>query len=308
MTAPTAWLYGIPVERFMDGRGATVANLWLLGIVSLWRVALFSRAVSLIYRVEFSRALGWVLIAAALEAVIVLFFSGFGEAIGRGMAGMRNSAEQDLILKVLGTVFWSCVIAVPILLIVMKAVLNFEGRAELAELPSSRKVPWLALVACAAVWAGVAVVPQQELAKEWKYRAMLERGDTRDALAYLNTLEPEDWPPAKSFRPDPYEYEVYKQLPRLMEQVTGTEKLWVQEKLLWVFEKTFDHWVKRFQESDYLKILNGVEKLERGEEWIRSSQEFWTNRPTNLRNRGWTNLVEYLEAKGVTVETRKAEK
>lgn len=27
MTAPIAWFYGIPVERFMDARGATVANL-----------------------------------------------------------------------------------------------------------------------------------------------------------------------------------------------------------------------------------------------------------------------------------------
>ena len=38
MTAPLAWLYGIPYERFLSPLDAINANLWTLALVSLWRV------------------------------------------------------------------------------------------------------------------------------------------------------------------------------------------------------------------------------------------------------------------------------
>ena len=298
MTAPVAWLYGIPVERFMNVRGSAVANLWLLGLVSLWRVALLTRVMSVVYQVPWWRAGGWVGLAAAVEAAFLLFFAGLGEGIGRGMAGMRNSPEQDLIVGVLGAVFWVSVFAVPVLLILLKSVLKVADKARMGEFPKSRKLPWLALLFCAMAWAAVAVQPQRELAREWKYRTLLKGWKMRAALAYLNTLDSRDWPPAKSFRPDPYEFEVWDLLPALMEQVTGNEKRWVQERLLWVFERTFEHRYSRFSEEDHLKILSGIAKFERGEDWVRASAEKW-NEDTALAQRGWTNLASYLEKRGV---------
>jgi hypothetical protein len=46
MTAPLAWLYGIPHERFLSVTAATDANLATLALVSVWRVALMIRVVS----------------------------------------------------------------------------------------------------------------------------------------------------------------------------------------------------------------------------------------------------------------------
>jgi hypothetical protein len=43
LTATPALLYGIPVERFMSPDGARLANIWFLGVVALWRVALLAR-------------------------------------------------------------------------------------------------------------------------------------------------------------------------------------------------------------------------------------------------------------------------
>jgi hypothetical protein len=298
MTAPVAWLYGIPVERFMDVRGAAVSNLWLLCVVSVWRVALLARVMSVIYQVSSLLSVGWVLLAAALEVAFLLFFRGIGEGIGRGMAGMRNSPEQDLILRILGAVFWASVIVVPVLLILLRSMVKVSEKAQITELPGNNRLPWLLLLACSVVWIGLAVQPQRELAREWKYRALLKKWETRDALAYLDTLDLEDWPSAKPFRPDPYEFEVWDLLPPLMEQVTGNEKPWVQQKFLWVFERTFDHRYRRFSEEDYLKILSGIAKFERGEDWIRGSAEKW-NRNFTVSRRGWTNLATYLEAKGV---------
>lgn len=43
LTAPLAWLYAIPVERFLDPVAAVKANYALLGIVAAWRVLLMIR-------------------------------------------------------------------------------------------------------------------------------------------------------------------------------------------------------------------------------------------------------------------------
>ncbi|MFI5402219.1 MAG: hypothetical protein ACHQ1G_04720, partial [Planctomycetota bacterium] len=43
MTAPMAWLYAVPYERFLSPADAMAANLLTLGLVSVWRVALMVR-------------------------------------------------------------------------------------------------------------------------------------------------------------------------------------------------------------------------------------------------------------------------
>lgn len=48
MTAPLAWLYAVPYERFLSPADATAANLWTLGIVAAWRVVLMIRVVAVI--------------------------------------------------------------------------------------------------------------------------------------------------------------------------------------------------------------------------------------------------------------------
>lgn len=42
LTAPPAILYAIPVERFMPLAQAAATNAWFLGVVALWRVALYA--------------------------------------------------------------------------------------------------------------------------------------------------------------------------------------------------------------------------------------------------------------------------
>src|SRR5688500_17293150 len=178
----------------------------------------------------------------------------------------------------------------------------------MAELSWSVSAPWLALGLAGVARALAAIIPQKELRNESRYRTYLEEGSFREALAFLNTLEPRDWPPAKSFRPDPYEGEVWRWLPGLMEQVTGREKRWVQEKLLWVFEETFGHRMNWFSEEDLWKILKGVERMEGGKEWIRASGPLW-KKPDHWDNSAaeGTNLVSYLEGYGVKIETKELE-
>ncbi len=48
MTAPLAWLYAVPYERLADPLTATEAKLWTLGAVSVWRLVLITRVLSVL--------------------------------------------------------------------------------------------------------------------------------------------------------------------------------------------------------------------------------------------------------------------
>lgn len=70
MTAPCAWLYGIPVESITDIITATKWNIAFLAIVSIWRVALMTRAVAVLTGVTSRRALVLILAPAAFEMMV----------------------------------------------------------------------------------------------------------------------------------------------------------------------------------------------------------------------------------------------
>lgn len=73
MTAPLAWLYAIPVERWMSAGDATLANLWLLGIVALWRVVLMIRVVGVIWNLPAAwHGIGPVMLFADTVALVLL--------------------------------------------------------------------------------------------------------------------------------------------------------------------------------------------------------------------------------------------
>ena len=70
MTAPMAWLYGIPYERFCSPPAAISANLWTLALVSAWRIALMTRVVSVVFTSPISAALSLVMLVADIAALI----------------------------------------------------------------------------------------------------------------------------------------------------------------------------------------------------------------------------------------------
>ena len=70
MTAPIAWIYGIPVEMWVDPAWATRINFMLLVIVALWRVFLMIRVVQVLYQPGYLRAAICVLLPASMEMYI----------------------------------------------------------------------------------------------------------------------------------------------------------------------------------------------------------------------------------------------
>src|SRR5207244_824762 len=65
-----AFLYAIPVERFMSLNGARTANLWFLAIVAGWRVVLY-----VLLLMRYARFEGLRLFVAALLPLTIIVFS-----------------------------------------------------------------------------------------------------------------------------------------------------------------------------------------------------------------------------------------
>ena len=49
MTAPLGWIYAIPVESFLPPDDAIGVNLWFLSIVTVWRILLVTRILTVLY-------------------------------------------------------------------------------------------------------------------------------------------------------------------------------------------------------------------------------------------------------------------
>src|ERR1051326_6460383 len=175
MTAQIAWLYAIPVERFLDPYRAAQANITLLAIVSLWRVLLMSRILSVLFEINFERALGWAFMAAALE-VIIVFFLGvpFSRHILAAMSGMRNAPEEALLGSVLGFV-WECSWVVLVVCFLALISRRFKGIILPLPEPLPGKIPWIQLVGLVGIWALIAIVPQKEQHRFITHAALLEK-------------------------------------------------------------------------------------------------------------------------------------
>lgn len=110
MTAPLAWLYAIPVEEFLSPADSVRANLSFLGVVSLWRVLLITRAASIFFNRSFAATFFLVMFFADTVAMVVFWFTPL--PIISVMGGIRLTESEEVLLSVgiavraMGTLRW----------------------------------------------------------------------------------------------------------------------------------------------------------------------------------------------------------
>ena len=278
MTAPIAWLYAIPVERFFDSYAAAQANLTLLAIVSLWRVLLMARVVSVLNGAHFLRSLGWVLVGAALEVILVVFIGQifspqFGRRIMAGMSGMRNAPEEDLMLRALGTAWMGAWLVLAVVLIALAVKRCTEYTRPFPELTKD-KFPWLPLAGFALVWTLIAQSPQQEQQRFAAHAKLVDEGSYSNALAYLAQHQPGDFPKGRRLEPNPYEHRVWEQLPPTIAQLTTNTPPWIQSTYLSHLSATLSHHFHRYKSSTpTTSMLLALTELPDGRQWILTNQE-----------------------------------
>jgi hypothetical protein len=246
LTAPIAWLYAIPVERFLNPMDAARANITLLAVVSLWRVLLMSRVISIVNEAPFGRALGWVLVGASLEVILVVFCGGFfgGNFSGRvlaGMSGMRNAPDENLLLSALGFA-WNGAWVVLLITLICLAVNRYKGSTVAFPVPIVRNpFPWIGLTMLAFAWVAIAWPAQREQQRFVHHAGLVRNGKHAEALEYLARFERRDFPASRRLEPNPFEHRVWNDLPPTIALLKTNHPTWVRQTYLSHLADTYVH-------------------------------------------------------------------
>jgi hypothetical protein len=198
MTAPLAWLYALPVERFMTPGQATQANLSLLAIVSIWRVLLITRAISVWLDAGYWRAL-----------IIVLFFSNTVLLIANFatptpiwdvMGGVRLPERESIVLGAklaigfFGTMSW--------LILAIAAAFAVFGRHSwfVGVLPKpveavAGKSLWAFAILLIVVGAILLPLAQPEQARRWQAEHLLKTGQLDEVVQFMSNTPRGEFPP-----------------------------------------------------------------------------------------------------------------
>ncbi len=228
MTAPIAWLYAIPVERFFDSLTAAKANVALLAVVSLWRVLLMARVLQVVCSAPFVRTLLWVIAAASVEVIVLVVAGGtFSKRIMAGMGGMRNSPEEEVLLRAFsqasGMAFWGFIIAFLIL-----AVWRWRGTAHQWPALVHSRVPIWFLAVAALAWALVTWPNQVTLRQNFTLEQHIANERWRDALDLLSTNDSASFAPARPLPPKLYEMSIYGEVLGLAGALRADDPVWVR--------------------------------------------------------------------------------
>src|SRR5690606_13718472 len=98
MTAPLAWVYAVPVERILSRPASVRANLWLLGLVAVWRVVLIIRVITVLYG---AKPVSATMLVMAFGDVLVFFLMQTVDVpLLQIMGGVRLSESERIIADV----------------------------------------------------------------------------------------------------------------------------------------------------------------------------------------------------------------
>jgi len=255
LTAPLAWLYGIPYESMIDILPATIANFITLLIVSFWRVFLMVRVIQAVFKVKASLAAFAILIPTTLEMAVATAFKEL--SIVGIMGGMRLSPSDQFLLTATRTVSMGSwilffVSLIGFLFLMIKG--NIRGSAfknEVRFTPS--KNLWLSSIISILLWSSVSFPFQKTLKNQQTLRTLISESNFDQAAVFLKKKEPRDFPPGH----DIFNRGSYPNIENLLELLTRNEKLpaWVIQRLVEDI-KTADVFFKMYDEKDrYAPLL-----------------------------------------------------
>ena len=198
-TAPLAWLYATPVERFLPPEGGMMVNVWLLAIVASWRVVLMIRVVHVLTGASHLAATMMVMLYADAIVLAIMFLSPW--PIIDVMGGIRLGPSARVVLDAKLTVMFWGVVTLPVWFFgsgvaISKRkdtwrwqddVVNRVRRASIAL--------WSLAVASVAAWCAVLPVTQPEQQLRRQAEALLTSGDVEGGLALLAAHPRDAFPP-----------------------------------------------------------------------------------------------------------------
>lgn len=104
LTAPLAWLYAVPYERFLSPFDAARANLLTLAVVALWRVLLMIRV--LVVRFNYGVSAAVVLVLAFGDGVALLGLGFSPVQLIEMMGGLEPLPENEALVRTATSCLW----------------------------------------------------------------------------------------------------------------------------------------------------------------------------------------------------------
>lgn len=199
MTAPMAWLYGIPTERMTDIVTATELNLWTLAFVSLWRVMLMARVASVIFGGSFM--IMFLLVSAFSNVVVAVVLIATPFPVINIMGGIELSESEQLISGITTEIAMLSVITIPVLLLTSLCAVGFiKSSWQVPHLPSNERPRMgrsVTALAFGSLVFWLAPLPLTQPAQSLRYHteAALKRGDIERGIAMMSEHGLEAYPP-----------------------------------------------------------------------------------------------------------------
>jgi hypothetical protein len=210
MSAPIAWLYALPVEQWMEPVAAALSNVWLLVIVSLWRLLLISRVANVLSGASFWATGIFVSAAASFEFIVagvVRQFTDFERGIASSMAGIRvepspaERAAESLIGELSVLLFIVVIVSSVSTLALTKYQKRPFPKASFGRTP----ITLLLFSIAVPILAGWLAKPMQQAETHWsRLESQLMKGEYEAALDYLESVGPHAFPKGKAIPLSPF--------------------------------------------------------------------------------------------------------
>jgi hypothetical protein len=235
------------------------------------------------------RAIGWVLVAACLETLFVVFVGhvssqAFSRALLAGMAGMRNAPEENLMLAALSNILMGALV----LLVVVITLLNvrrFKGKTQPFPDVSKDGFPLWTVLCSVVVWIGIAIPEQVKQYHFVTHAGLIGEGKYRESLDYMGGYSKSDFPASRRIEPNPYEYRVWEQLPKVMANLRPTDPEWIRRVYLSHMEAMFSHHWLNCDSVALVAMFGGLERLPEGKEWIERNRSVISKINQNIERR-----------------------
>ena len=195
MTAPLAWLYAIPYERFSDPLSATQAKVWTLALVAGWRVVLMTRILSVVTGRSAVATFFQVMLLA--DSMVLIGLRVAKLPLIQFMAEIQPTHAEAYLAAIVFQTKLAAVLSFPVWLIGALAAC-FRPRCWNIAAPgpqSGARMVWL--VAAGAVAAGLLALPwtQPEQRLATQAESLLRGGRIEQALAMMSTHGRSEFPP-----------------------------------------------------------------------------------------------------------------
>jgi hypothetical protein len=267
MTAPLAWIYAIPFDRFLSPVDATAANLSSLAVVSIWRVALMTRVVVVYFGFPTMAAFWVVMLFGDTIAVFILFFTQLN-VVGI-MSGVQPSESEHLVrvaamwVGCFGGLSWLVWLTGVALLMAPGESWN---RLSAVQTPRGRVGLSLWCVAAIMILGLIPVLPKTQAEQRLRYdiEHAFQEDRTVDAVRTMSAHAAAEFPP--NWDPPP---RISHHAERLLEVLEATldenAAPWVHELYLEKTLHSLDYYVhvqwQRISSEEKERLLRVIERL-----------------------------------------------